>query len=138
MARRYTGDASKGLLPGPAVVQTLLVGPDSDLESEGKFTDTDLGRLLEIGLEVPRESVASLWTAVALVAIVVLGDVPGAPALVFSSFEVVRRNEASLGEFVGAHWKDPLLGLPGCGPSSARVAYRRVRETRAKNTHATP
>ena len=56
MARRYTGDASKGLLPGPAVVQTLLVGPDSDLESEGKFTDTDLGRLLEIGLEVPRES----------------------------------------------------------------------------------
>ena len=119
----------RGVLRGTEVVRELIAGGASDLGNRKQFTDeTDLGRLLLYGLQVPRESVPVLWTAVALVAIVVLGDVPGAPVLVFSSFEVLRRNEASLAQFVGAHWKDPLLGLRGCGPSSARLGYRRVRD----------
>ena len=135
--RRYPGDPAlavtehfgRGVLRGTEVVRELIAGGASDLGNRKQFTDeTDLGRLLLYGLQVPRESVPVLWTAVALVAIVVLGDVPGAPVLVFSSFEVLRRNEASLAQFVGAHWKDPLLGLRGCGPSSARLGYRRVRD----------
>ena len=133
----YDGDAEccktrtfpDGLRAGCEVVCALVDGrgPESDLENSRNFRDgTELGRLLEHGLKTPPASVPVLWTAVALVAIVVLGPVPGAPGIVYSAFQVLRKNEASLAEFVGKHWADPLLCLRGCGESSVRVAYRRV------------